>query len=511
MKFLFILFLGLSVSLCLYSQESSLFSSETEPNMFTYKRLHDSPHSFLKGSSSSLNAFSPAWERRTSMDLTSCMAYRMPMGDTSYNSAYPMKKRFWRASAYWFLSQLAPWSWNYFVRDAEFAHISWESIKNNLPLSAWTWDDNNFTTNQFAHPYHGNLYFNAFRVNGYNYWGSAAATLAGSFAWEVAGETHPPAPNDLINTTLGGIALGEMIFRVSNRIINKKERGFKRQMTEVFALLLNPANGVNRIIDGKWGRVSSDPVTEYDTTSLRGELDLGARQISSYNGELFTKGRTGWYANVRLLYGNEYKVAKKPFSNFDLRVELGDDDSAKLNVVYVNGLLHSWGWRENERVTHLFSLTANYNFYHNSQFEYGAQNFNFNLYSQFNKQGRVKYDTRFGGGAIALAAIPNTYMYYGEGRDYDYGPGVSMVGRARMHVSRLTLMAEYIGGWFSTINGDNSSYFLHAFSGEARYHVFKNVSVGFSGGYFGLRGYYVDYPDVQLKYPMMRLFIGLRI
>src|SRR3954462_14518223 len=63
------------------------------------------------------------------------------------------KKRFWRGSWELMLVQVIPWSFNYFVRDAEFAKITWESIAHNLKLSSWEWDDNNFKTNQFAHPY----------------------------------------------------------------------------------------------------------------------------------------------------------------------------------------------------------------------------------------------------------------------------------------------------------------------------------------------------------------------
>ena len=77
------------------------------------------------------------------------------------------------------LAQIIPWSVNYFIRDAEFAHVSFKSIGRNLELSRWRWDDNNFVTNQFAHPYQGSMYFSAFRSNGYNFWQSAPAAVAG--------------------------------------------------------------------------------------------------------------------------------------------------------------------------------------------------------------------------------------------------------------------------------------------------------------------------------------------
>ena len=104
---------------------------------------------------------------------------------------FEVKKRFWRASWQLGLVELIPWSVNYFIRDKEFARVSMETISYNLQFQHWEWDDNQFTNNQFSHPYHGNLYFSSFRSNGYTFWQSAPAAFAGSFIWEVAGETHP--------------------------------------------------------------------------------------------------------------------------------------------------------------------------------------------------------------------------------------------------------------------------------------------------------------------------------
>ncbi|NCD72353.1 DUF3943 domain-containing protein [Mucilaginibacter agri] len=432
--------------------------------------------------------------------------------DTTMTTLPPVKKRFWRASGELMLAQIIPWSYNYFIRDADFAHISFKSIGHNLKPSSWEWDDNNFTTNQIGHPYQGSLYYSAFRSNGYSFWQAAPAAFAGSFMWEVAGETHNPAPNDFINTSLGGIALGEMSYRVANRIINERQHGFKRQMSEVFGFLINPMNGFNRIIDGKWGRVSTAPETDLDTANLVAEIDLGARQISEKNQDLFERGRIGWYARARVLYGDPYRESKTPFNNFDVTVELGKDDTARLNTVRVNGLLSSWEIKSNMKVEHLLSLTMNYDFYHNQAFEYGAQSVNLTVYSEYDTNEKLKFFTRAGAGVVILAAVPDAYLYYGEGRNYDYGSGVSIIANGGVSINnRWTGRLAYQGGWFETLNGSHSSYFLHAFAGEARYRIFNRVSAGAEGGAFILHGYYRDYDDINKKYPFIRLSIGVRI
>jgi hypothetical protein len=90
------------------------------------------------------------------------------------------KKNFLRAGIEWFSIQAIPASVNYFIRKDPVSHISFKNFFSHLKLSAWTWDDNLFATNQIAHPYHGQFYFNSFRSNNYSFQ-STAATVAGSY------------------------------------------------------------------------------------------------------------------------------------------------------------------------------------------------------------------------------------------------------------------------------------------------------------------------------------------
>jgi hypothetical protein len=424
----------------------------------------------------------------------------------------PQKKRFWRASGELMLAQIIPWSYNYFVRHADFAKISFESIGHNLKLSSWEWDDNNFKTNQFAHPYQGNLYYSAFRSNGYSFWQSAPAAMAGSLMWEIAGETHPPAPNDLINTTLGGISLGEMTYRVSNVIVNDNHRGFKRQFEEVTAFLINPMNGLNRIIDGKWGRVPVNPLMNEVPVYLAGTLDLGGRRFSEKTEDVFTKGNNEFYMRLKLQYGDPFKDFQKPFSNFSVVVEAGAADSALLNVVQVNGALKGWDLKESSDNLHVATITMNYDYFNNSAFEYGGQSFNFKILSQWKRESKINFETYVGGGIIVLAAVPDDYLYYGEGRNYDYGPGFSLAAGGSININnKFSYSMNYKGGLFKTVNGNESSFFLNTLNAELKYYLLKNLSVSAEYGAFYLNGNYKNYDDVRKKYPFVRLSVGYRL
>ena len=114
-----------------------------------------------------------------------------------------------------------------------------QSWSRNIRLG-WEWDENNFTTNLFAHPYHGSLYFNAGRANGLDYWESATLALLGSWTWEYFGESNRPSLNDFVMTSIGGFALGEMFHRVSATIRDNRAAGRARLWREIAAPAVRP-------------------------------------------------------------------------------------------------------------------------------------------------------------------------------------------------------------------------------------------------------------------------------
>jgi Domain of unknown function (DUF3943) len=100
------------------------------------------------------------------------------------------------------------------IRGQDTAKITpatwWDNMKRG-----WEWDLDDFVVNQIGHPYQGNNYFTTARANGLGFWESSALTAFGSGTWEYFGETNQASMNDFINTTLGGIALGEMFHRAA--------------------------------------------------------------------------------------------------------------------------------------------------------------------------------------------------------------------------------------------------------------------------------------------------------
>jgi hypothetical protein len=122
---------------------------------------------------------------------------------------------------------------------------SWDHLRRGR----WESDDDPFNINQFSHPYQGATMFGFGRSAGLTFWQSWAYSNAGSFMWEMAGETGPPGLQDSITTAQAGTLLGESLFRMAGLLLEGGEGqpGFLR---ELGAAVLMPTLGFNRLAFG---------------------------------------------------------------------------------------------------------------------------------------------------------------------------------------------------------------------------------------------------------------------
>lgn len=423
------------------------------------------------------------------------------------------KKHFWRAGSEWFLAQAFPATFNRFITKDPYSYISFKNFINHQKLSAWDWDDNQFTTNQIDHPYHGQIYFNAFRSNGYNFYESSIATVAGSYMWETGGETQHPSINDLVNTTFGGIILGEMTHRVSRNILARSRNGHNVVGNELVALLVNPVNSLNRWLDGKWGK-KIDAYYAADSSQISAEFDMGFRRFDAKSGDFVQKGKNSMYSRLRFHYSNGDHNYKRPFDEFHVNLEIGNGDSSLINAVNVHALLSGAEFFKTKRGSHFGTLNAHYDFYNNDAFFYGAQSIVYNWNSEFTYKRENKLNLSLGAGAVVLAAVPDPYLLYGNSRNYNYGSGASYRFKGDLSLlNRILISANYNGGYFHTISGTDSYYILHAGSLEGSLRLFKRFSVNVASGYFSLEGHFKDnqYPDFKRNHPFGRASVGYNI
>jgi len=412
-----------------------------------------------------------------------------------------IKKRFGRAAILWSLTEITPWVMDKYVAKASFADISFNTVRTNLNPNSWFWDDDDFLTNQFAHPSHGSIFFNSFRSNGYSFWQSVPAAFAGSYVWETAGENQAPSINDFINTGFGGVVLGETLNRFASKLINNRSRGFKRQASELAAFVIDPANGLNRILDGKWGKIP-DNRTNRDTTPMYADIDLGVREFKVNN----RNGNFGWYSHAKLIYGTPYENYRDPFSYIYVNLEFGKSVHNSINLVSVYGSITGFWVQYTDNIRQMALLTANYDYINNDAFNYSSQNIKLNLFSEFKLSDKLKINTTLAAGPIILAAVPDPYPDYG--RPYDFCSGAGYGGSITLNVAnKFYYGINYKGGWFTTLSGNASEYFLHTFTSELRYKIIDGISVCAEPGYFTLNGKFKHYPNLDKTYPYLRLSV----
>jgi hypothetical protein len=328
--------------------------------------------------------------------------------------------------------------------------------------------------------------------------------------WELAGEINPASYNDMVNTSLGGIALGEMTYRVAGLIINRKRSGRKRILQELMATVVNPVNGFNRLVDGQWNKVNTtDPEDSLDVSLT---ADAGVRLVSKTANQLFSSNRAEFYGSLKMRYGNPFKDYRRPFDNFFILMEVGNADSAKLNSLWVQGSLWGKVTGTGDKSMKVLRLTMNYDFYKNTSFEYGGQSLLLTWLAHFRPGKNWVINTELGGGAVLLSASLDKHRVYKEARNYTYGSGLAIFTAAEIIFrNRLFYSVNFRSGWTGTISGSSSSKALHLVTSELKYRVFDNFTLSGSWGNFRLVGFYPSYETSDDTYPFLRFSAGYKI
>lgn len=400
------------------------------------------------------------------------------------------RKNFPAATTKLMLANVLPFSVDYFIRRESFSFISWQSIADNLRLSSWEWDRDKFLNNQFSHPYHGSYYFNAFRSEGYSFWKSAQATLAGCLLWEIAGENEKPAINDLINTTLGGVAWGEMTHRLAMRFTHNWRTGRRKNALDVLGIAVDPMTGFSALFSK---RRQLEQRGVFDTTTIRFELSAGSRQYNRAEDNERKETRGEWFSRMNLVYGAPNTLVKLPFAYFSVLLELGTSDSTVFNIARIRGNLTGWNLRQTSLRSHSLLLLLNYDYYNNTAFSYGLQSLQLNLHSRFSLPWKSSLQIDGGPSLICLAAISDQDLFKGKKRDYDYANGAGVAGIVNLFIlQRLGLRTNFSYGWLHTLDGKNANYRVVNAITALRGQVKKNLFIEYEWGHFLLKSLFMN-------------------
>jgi hypothetical protein len=424
------------------------------------------------------------------------------------------QKQFWPAFGELMIAQMLPFSLNHFVRDREWADVSPTSWLRNLE-NPWVWDNNQFLNNQFSHPYHGSLYFNSGRANGFNFWTSSLFAMGGSFMWEEFFEVWAPAPNDWLNTSLGGITIGETFYHLSSLILDNTATGSERTWREIGAFLVDPMRGFSRLVGGKTHGVTANP-EDWRPSKIQGNVDIGARNLQGFEGSSIS----GASAMIWVWYDDPVtSVVKKPFTTIRFNAELASNNKDEvtgkgsgLNGLNIRGNLGGRQLGSGGQSQNYLGTFLRYEYFNSSAYEFGGQGFNAGLVSRFGgrEPGDFHLDLEVLGDFMPIAAVRSDYYATEEGRDYDYGVGLGGWTEARAlwpGKGMLRVQGRYL--WQPTLSGFNGYHTQAALTGEGRYYLGGRFGVGGTVTYYNTRGIYDDFADVTKTGTQYRLFASL--
>ncbi|MFC2094168.1 DUF3943 domain-containing protein [Bacteroidota bacterium] len=438
-------------------------------------------------------------------------------------------KHFWLAVGELAIVEFIPWAFAKWVRTWENPEDNWANVTpdtwwDNIS-HGWEYDGDAFLTNYFAHPYHGSLYFNAGRSNGYSFWESTIWAATGSGLWEYFGETFRPAFNDWVNTTVNGITLGEIMHRLSVVVTDNTATGSRRVWLEIGGALINPVRGFNRLLTGETARVYPNP-DDRKPDDFVFKFDVGVRRIDEKGSgdEFATKGQQEGILEIDFYYGNIMKDdLMNPFSSFMLATAIGTRGSA-LTKIQARGNLFGWELRNKKNIQHRFVSTLNYNYWSNPGFVYGGTSTVQQIISRFAIGEKTNIVTNVGGEFILMGATPTDYFEDVEGRNYDFGPGagLNLSGAIRSGVWDIVKLL-YTSKWIWTQSEpSDSKHHLHLVSLEGGYPFNNFLFVGLGAGVYWRNSAY-NYPteisdliddyqtDIQTSNPFVRLYLTLAV
>jgi len=400
-------------------------------------------------------------------------------------------------------------AFNEYVRDANFNQISPRSFWDNIS-GGFTYDDNKFKTNQLIHPFNGATYFNAARANGIGFWGSSAMSIAGAFVWECCGETHPMSFNDMVSTGIGGIARGELSYRVSSLILDNTKRGKGRVGREAAAFLVNPIRGFNRVVTGDASEVKGNPADRWDwRPDFQLAVRAGARVIGE--GESISENtNTYGFLELVLNYGNPWDGKDhRPYDRFDAYSQSNFGDKTRQGRLLIRGDLFTKPLGDGTK--HALTLQQDFDYVDNEAFEYGGQSLGPALLSRFQPSSTLTLMTRVQAFAILLGAVNSDYSSLAEVanqeryREYDYGPGVG--GAVELYLQRKNMplvTARYRYSYLNVSNGSlysgetasgaqiglESTHDVHQVNLKLEVPVTRSLSIGADGSIFLRRSRY---------------------
>jgi len=326
--------------------------------------------------------------------------------------------------------------YDHFVVDRQVYASPLSNLRENLHRK-WVVDNDAFSTNQLLHPYQGSIYHGFARSAGLGFWQSAGYTTAGSLLWEEAGETTRPSINDQVASGIGGVFLGEPLFRMASLLLESGGGGEPGLLREWLAAVISPATGLNRLAFGKRfdGVFRSNDPAVFTRIDLGGSLSAHFKSNVNINADLTgppaaqTLQHRQVSADFTMAYGLPGKPGytyERPFDYFQFEFVAATANA--FETVFSRGLLVGTAYGIGSDFRGIWGLYGTYAYVAPQVFRVSSTALSLGTTGQWwlsravAVQGTALAGVGYGGGGVIHGAGIATAGPLGDGqRDYHYG------------------------------------------------------------------------------------------
>ncbi|MDR2343400.1 MAG: DUF3943 domain-containing protein [Spirochaetaceae bacterium] len=398
---------------------------------------------------------------------------------------------------------------NRYIAHEAWAQVDGDSIRDNI-TGGWEWDHDEYFTNQFGHPYQGSVYHTAARSNGFGFYQAALFDIFGSLSWEIVFETNMPSINDLISTTLGGAALGEMFHRLY------------KETAGPFVVLVSPIDTIN-------GPILSSGRKNQHTNNIYA-LKFAAGVGYTYAGQSSERKKYGGTVNLSTLhvastdltctvvYGDPFvQHSVIPYNHFELLLyaNLGLPFWYNLKLLS-DAYMVSFSVIDTENRRASTGLTMHYDLFTDRHIDFFSQAFDWTYKHSRSFQSGVEMEFRghVGWTVLGVDAFCANDEYPGLRKtENNYGTGLNIklifsVKKPRYGSFELKAYTYEIFNIFRNGNMDTGADFFMFFAADYYFPLWGNTVIGIASSSLWYKSVYDSLPDRQRLTHDAKLYIA---
>lgn len=394
-------------------------------------------------------------------------------------------------------------NWQFAWMFMDMAYVTSESVARNIRIG-FIWDDNSLMTNFFRHPYQGTMYYHSARGAGLSLWEASLYTGFGSLQWEFMGETHPAAPNDFYTTTLGGVAMGEMLYRLSSEVLDDSSSGSERVLRELGGGLLAPMRLFQRLTTGDaWA--SGPPHKNPSPIEL--ELDFGVDRVRSNDFGELDEFDPSFMVGLEVDYGD--RLPKNDAGTFGPYEFFNANFSAALfnselsgGRIFIEAVLRGWNsWLSEpddpNPDNNILGFSQAFDYANSNLLELGGTGVGIANWAnwRFGKDMGFRLNADVQWLVMSGATSPFTQV---TGRTYNFGMGMSGALSARLRLGPYGELGVFGKQYVATVvDGEEGGELYGLIHGHYEVPVYKGLGLGFAPLWVYRYGAYKEVENVR--------------